>query len=198
MKSDPQKTIIQSIQPYCDDLIPVLRQRKESMHMTYQDIADATGIPFDFIRKYFGGQQKNPSIYNVMAICICLNVSLDAHFKNPSSNPPNPGNDNRTTQLEADIRVLNEKLTSNDRIIELQKDGLKKRTNTIYGLVILCTLLSLALIGYLSYDISVPAMGFIRDGELTLFALVPILLAGAGLCLSIAAIINAITKNRKK
>lgn len=195
MKRIPEKTIIQTIQPYCDDLLPTLRQRKDAMHVTYQDIADATGIHFDFIRKYFNGQQKNPSIYNVMAICIYLDVSLDAHFHNPTTCSPEAQNNAEQT---AEIRVLNERLTSYEKIMELKKDGLKKRTITIYGLIILCALLSLALIGYLSYDISSPAIGFIQDGRLTPFAWVPILLSAAGLFLSTAAVINAITKNRKK
>lgn len=194
MNNDPEKTIIQTIQPYCDDLLATLRQRKDTMHVTYQDIADATGIHFDTVRKYFNGQQKNPSIYNVMAFCIFLNVSLDDHFHNPATGSPEAQNN---AEQATEIRVLNERLASYEKIMELKKDGLKKRTNTIYGLVILCTLLSLALIGYLSYDVSAPAIGFIRDGRLTVFAVVPILLSATGLCLGIAAIINAIKGNKK-
>ena len=48
----PDQTIIQKIQPQCDKLHIALKNQKELMHLTNQDIADITGLPLSNIAKF--------------------------------------------------------------------------------------------------------------------------------------------------
>ena len=73
-----QNTIIQRIQPNCDSLWQRLKAAKEASRKTNQQIADETGISISTISKFFSGVSSAPSVFNISALCICLNVSLDA------------------------------------------------------------------------------------------------------------------------
>ena len=72
-----QKTIIQRIQPNCDSLWQRLKAAKEASHKTNQQIANETGISISTISKFFSGASSAPSVFNIAALCICLDVSLD-------------------------------------------------------------------------------------------------------------------------
>lgn len=78
-----ENTILQNIEPNCDNLLSVLKEKKKEMHITNQEIASRTGVPFDTVRKYFAGESKSPNVFNIMSFCILFGLSLDNILGNP-------------------------------------------------------------------------------------------------------------------
>ena len=73
-------TILYDLQPYCDALLPVMRNEKDKKGKTYQQISDTTGITMDNIKRFYSGEHKQPSIYKIAALCKYFGLSMDALF----------------------------------------------------------------------------------------------------------------------
>ena len=73
-------TILYDLQPYCEALLPVMRNEKDKKGKTYQHISDATGIPMDNIKRFYTGEHKQPCVYKIAALCKYFGLSLDALF----------------------------------------------------------------------------------------------------------------------
>lgn len=74
------RTIIQQIQPQCDNLYKNIKKAVNEQHKTHRDIVENTGVPRSTIAKFLSGALKSPGLYNVAAMCAYLGVSLDALF----------------------------------------------------------------------------------------------------------------------
>ena len=73
-------TILYDLQPYCNALLPVMRDEKDRKDVTYQEISDATGITMDAIKRFYTGEHKQPSVYKIAALCRYFGLSMDALF----------------------------------------------------------------------------------------------------------------------
>ena len=73
-------TILYDLQPYCDALLPVMRNEKDKKGKTYQQISDTTGITMDNIKRFYTGEHKQPSVYKIAALCKYFGLSMDALF----------------------------------------------------------------------------------------------------------------------
>ena len=73
-------TILYDLQPYCNALLPVMRDEKDRKDATYQEISDATGITMDAIKRFYTGEHKQPSVYKIAALCRYFGLSMDALF----------------------------------------------------------------------------------------------------------------------
>jgi transcriptional regulator with XRE-family HTH domain len=73
-------TILYDLQPFCDALLPVMRNEKEKQGKTYQHISDTTGITMDNIKRFYSGEHKQPSVYKIAALCKYFGLSMDALF----------------------------------------------------------------------------------------------------------------------
>jgi transcriptional regulator with XRE-family HTH domain len=73
-------TILYDLQPYCDALLPVMRNEKDKKGKTYQHISDTTGITMDNIKRFYTGEHKQPSVYKIAALCKYFGLSMDALF----------------------------------------------------------------------------------------------------------------------
>ena len=98
-----QKTIIQQIQPNCDNLWQRLKAAKEASRKTNQQIANETGISISTISKFFSGASSAPSVFNIAALCICLGVSLDDLM---GIRPPAPSDQGPSGMSEEHQHVL--------------------------------------------------------------------------------------------
>lgn len=184
MRKEEKKTIIQQIQPYCDELHLKMKAEKNAQSKTNQDIVDTTGLPFSTVSKFFTGQLSNPGVFGVSAICIDLEMSLDELM---GIDTPPPGED-----MTADIERLQVELDHKDALlhkteeeVELLKErsrlmdrGLlqkeKQITETrktwkpiIYGLCGLCIMLASVLMVYIVLDAQRPDVGLIQGVENT-------------------------------
>lgn len=57
-----------------------LKEQRDEMKMTNQDIADKSGLSLNTVTNYFSSRSKAPSIYTVGPLCAALGVSLDKYF----------------------------------------------------------------------------------------------------------------------
>ena len=46
-------TILYDLQPYCNALLPLMRDEKDKKGTTYQEISDITGITMDNIKRFY-------------------------------------------------------------------------------------------------------------------------------------------------
>ena len=73
-------TILYDLQPYCNALLPLMRDEKDKKGTTYQEISDITGITMDNIKRFYTGEHKQPSVYKIAALCRYFGLSMDALF----------------------------------------------------------------------------------------------------------------------
>lgn len=202
MKQMIDKTVIQTIQSQCDSLHIALKHKKEEKHMTNQDVADITGVPVSNVAKFFSGILARPDVFNVMAICICLNASLDELLGNGAAAKTD---DNRIKELEAENERLKKDLHHAEKmeaIREKESDRidriLKIRNNFVYILIALSSFMVLTILGYLRIDANNPEAGYLRhDGASPWIALV-VLVMVATVGVAVAFGIKKIKNLRKK
>ncbi len=72
-----KQTIIQQIQPNCDELYKRIKEAKDAQRKTHKDLVESTGVPQYTIAKFLSGALTNPGVFGVAAICIDLGLSLD-------------------------------------------------------------------------------------------------------------------------
>ena len=188
----PDQTIIQKIQPQCDNLHIALRNQKEIMHMTNQDVADITGLPLSNVAKFFSGNLSSPNVFNVMAVCICLNQSLDELFGNKSGKAQDDGLKAKVLELEAENNQLKKELAfelkledKNEKTVKHLEDELKVQTRVITGLVALCAIMTFSLLIYLVFDINSPEHGFVKETHVSpaLLIIIAVIVAAIGVAI---------------
>lgn len=57
-----------------------LKEKRDELNLTNQDIADRSGVPLNTVTNYFSSRSKSPSLYTVGPICAVLGVSIDNYF----------------------------------------------------------------------------------------------------------------------
>ena len=202
MKQIIEKTVIQAIQPQCDNLHIALKHKKEEKHMTNQDVADITGVPLSNIAKFFSGTLARPDVYNVMSICICLNVSLDELLGNSAVIKPDQ---NRAKELEAENERLKHDLQLAEKLEHISEKNadridkvLRVRSTFMYILMALCSVMVATLIGYLRMDVRNPDIGLVQRTGVSPLIIVVVAAIAMSFGVGIAYGIKVINKLRKK
>lgn len=151
------RTIIQQIQPQCDNLYKNIKKAVNAQHRTHREIVEQTGIPRSTIAKFLSGALSNPCVFYIAALCKYLNLSMDGLFDTEPQSEREAGENAdllaKLNSAEQQIKHLNEKC----RMLE---DGIKERKPVIYTLAGLCIFLSVALCSYIVMDISNMDFGF--------------------------------------
>lgn len=57
-----------------------LKEKRDELNLTNQDIADRSGVALNTVTNYFSSRSKSPSLYTVGPICAVLGVSIDNYF----------------------------------------------------------------------------------------------------------------------
>lgn len=57
-----------------------IREAKEKKRYTINDIVDLSGVSKSAVSKLLDGSQMDPKLYNSVAMCMVLNLSLDELF----------------------------------------------------------------------------------------------------------------------
>lgn len=148
------------------------RERKDTLHLTNQDVADQAGISVSTVNNYFSSASKAPSVYTVGPICSALGVSLDKYFGIEGVETPTELSDRlaRIADLEQKCRDYEKDLTHKDEIAAMQDNTIKhlqeevrRRRPLIYCLIGLSALVVIAFIAYLlHYDLTNPNYGIFR------------------------------------
>lgn len=107
-----KRKIIQQISTICDNLPAKMKWAKEEQHKTNQQIIDSTGLSESMVKKFFSGHLTGPSIYDVTAIAIDLDLSLDELME---LSPPKKDQSAEIERLKTEIshkeELISEKIT---------------------------------------------------------------------------------------
>lgn len=194
---------LQELQEKCDTLHVVLREHKEALHLTNQDVAETIKIPADRARKIFAGELKNPNVFDVMAMCIHFGLSLDALLGNPHGHTG--GKDTAIAQLEHENEVLKLKLEHEKENVQHTKSelvradrSLKRTTTFIYILIGLCSVMVIALANYFGIDLANRDIGFVRDDYVLPMAFVVVAVIVGGVAMLIALLVGLFKEKKAK
>lgn len=167
------RQIIQQIAKTCENLPVKMKQAKEEQHKTNQQIIDSTGVCESAVKKFFSGHLTGPSIYDVTAIAIDLDLSLDELME---LSPPKQDQSAEIERLKAEISHKEEMLTEKDNAISrleershmMDKEISAVRDNwkrVTYGATGLAVLFAVFLMIYVFMDMRNPSLGLFQSGH---------------------------------
>lgn len=97
-----------------------LKEQRDEMKMTNQDIADKSGLSLNTVTNYFSARSKAPSIYTVGPLCAALGVSLDRYFGIIDDNSKLKSENHQIIEKQKIyITQLNEKLRIYKKILNI-------------------------------------------------------------------------------
>ena len=119
-----KRAIFLTIQDLC-------REKRIALHLTAQDIADASNVPLSTVNNFFANASKSPSINTAGPICAVLGISLDEFY----------GIRERYTTTEETLLAekdgLEKDLSSKRQLIAMMEKGVKTRNCIIAALLVL-------------------------------------------------------------
>ena len=168
-----KRKIIQQISTICDNLPTKMKWAKEEQHKTNQQIIDSTGLSESMVKKFFSGHLTGPSIYDVTAIAIDLNLSLDELME---LSPPKQDQSAEIEQLKTELAHKEEMLAEKDKAISrleershmMDKEISAVRDNwkrVTYGATGLAVLFGVFLMVYVFMDMRNPNLGLFQSGH---------------------------------
>ena len=174
-----------------------IKSEKNKQGYSIAALADASGISLSSVSRLLDGTQSDPKLYNAVAMCKVLNVSIDEIFGlRKSEESPEA----LKAQLQA-ADLENARLREENRRLELTNGILEKeisaRTPLIYILLGLCAVLSLALAAYLIIDANIRDAGLIRFGSFSASAWFFIIIILSAVAAGIFASVR-VNKRRRK
>ena len=169
------KQIIQQISTICDNLPNKMKWAKEAQHKTNQQIIDSTGLSESMVNKFFSGHLTGPSIYDVTAIAIDLNLSLDELME---LTPPKGGSEEELEKLRIELAHKEELLTEKERIVSVSQERVRAMQRELYHVrkdwrsvayaaCSMSVLLGFFLMVYVVLDARNPNMGLFRRQEIS-------------------------------
>lgn len=186
-----KQTIIQQIQPQCDNLYKNIKDAAMTQHRTHREIVEHTGVPRSTVAKFLSGALASPSVFYIAALCKYLNLSMDGLFDTEPQSEQEAG---ENADLQAKLNSAEQQIKHLNEKCGMLQAGIKERKPVIYGLAGLCIFLSVALCGYIALDIS--------DREHGLFVANRFPVIGCALCILIGAAVFGflyyIAKSRRK
>lgn len=170
-----EKTIIQKINPICENLPKKMKMVKEQQRKTNQQIIDSTGISESTVKKFFSGHLNGPSIYDVTAIAIDLGLSLDELME---LTPPKEDNEDELSKLKIELAHKEELLTEKERIVSVSQERVRAMQRELYHVrrdwrsvayaaSSMAVLLGFFLMVYVVLDARNPNMGLFRRQEIS-------------------------------
>lgn len=186
-----KQTIIQQIQPQCDNLYKNIKDAAMTQHRTHREIVEHTGVPRSTVAKFLSGALASPSVFYIAALCKYLNLSMDGLFYTEPQCEREAG---ENADLQAKLNSAEQQIKHLNEKCGMLEAGIRERKPVIYGLAGLCIFLSVALCGYIALDIS--------DMEHGLFVASKFPVIGCALCILIGAAVFGflyyIAKSRRK
>lgn len=153
-----KQTIIQQIQPQCDNLYKNIKAAAIAQHRTHREIVEHTGVPRSTVAKFLSGALASPSVFYIAALCKYLNLSMDGLF---DTEPQSEREAGENADLQAKLNSAEQQIKHLNEKCGMLEAGIRERKPVIYGLAGLCIFLSVALCGYIALDISDMEHGFL-------------------------------------
>lgn len=176
-----KQTIIQQIQPQCDNLYKNIKDAAMTQHRTHRDIVEHTGVPRSTVAKFLSGALASPSVFYIAALCKYLNLSMDGLF---DTEPQSEREAGENADLQAKLNSAEQQIKHLNEKCGMLEAGIRERKPVIYGLAGLCIFLSVALCGYIALDISDMEHGFFTENGLSVM--------GGVLCIFLVSVVLAL------
>lgn len=185
------------LQPYFDSYLEKMRKAKNSSGLTLQELSDLSGVPYNNICDTNSGRTKQPLLFYEAAKCEALGLSLNALCGLDEPQQSDFAQQQRIHELElnnvqqaGDIRRLTEVNTEKDK-------RLYSHRPMLYALVAMCTILTMALIGYMIFDASLTYAGLFKSAGTSLFAILLIIVVLLSLLVVFLAVKSDVEWNGK-
>ena len=182
---------IQDIQPNCDRFQNEIRMAKNRKGYTIQRLIEESGVSQSAVNNITAAKQKAPLLYNSVALCKVLDLSLDELF----DLRPNISSDKQTMERIHKLESENEKLQALNKIMQ---EGLNARRKIIYSLISICVMLLCALIGFVALDIAHTTEGIFRRDGISLIAVVLVSLIIASLGIVVWSVISVYSQAKRE
>lgn len=176
-----KQTIIQQIQPQCDNLYKNIKDAAMTQHRTHREIVEHTGVPRSTVAKFLSGALASPSVFYIAALCKYLNLSMDGLF---DTEPQSEREAGENADLQAKLNSAEQQIKHLNEKCGMLEAGIRERKPVIYGLAGLCIFLSVALCGYIALDISDMEHGFFTENGLSVM--------GGVLCIFLVSVVLAL------
>lgn len=176
-----KQTIIQQIQPQCDNLYKNIKDAAMTQHRTHREIVEHTGVPRSTVAKFLSGALASPSVFYIAALCKYLNLSMDGLF---DTEPQSEREAGENADLQAKLNSAEQQIKHLNEKCGMLQAGIRERKPVIYGLAGLCIFLSVALCGYIALDISDMEHGFFTENGLSVM--------GGVLCIFLVSVVLAL------
>lgn len=183
---------IQKIAPHIEHFQEKIREAKESRHLTIDQLAEQSGVPYSVVGRISSGSHPDPKLINAAALCSVLNLSLDELCG--LATPAQPGE--VLTQRVHALELENAELHGADRA---RLESIAAQRPILIGAVAsfaLSMLTTLALLAYLIGDAMHTYVGLIQNGNLSAPAWAALILIVAALG-NAAMLIYRIAKHRR-
>ena len=127
-------------------ILTKMQALKDETKMTYQDIADKSGVPISTVKRIFSGRTPDPGVTTVIAIVEAMGGTADDIQSTPSDS--NDGEHISPKAIEQLCTVYERSLRDKNRLIKAQ-------FITIVAMIAV-------LLFFLIWDLCCPNIGFIR------------------------------------
>lgn len=137
-------------------ILSKLQEMKEDCQMTYQEIAEKSGIPISTVRRIFSGQTPDPGVTTIFAIAKAMGGSVE-DMKDDT--PEQQKSDNELPEKQKGDTVSR---LSAELLISLYKRSIDDKNKLIKALFVIVLSMMAIFIFLLVWDLCNPSIGFIR------------------------------------
>lgn len=128
-------------------LMKKMQELKDETKMTYQDIADKSGVPLSTVKRIFSGQTPDPGYTSVLAIMEAMGGS-DEDIKSNAASAQNHGSVSRQ---------------SIEHLCSVYERSIEDKNKLIKALLIIVFSMVAIFIFLLIWDLCNPNIGFFRQ-----------------------------------
>lgn len=154
------------------DLIAWCKDRKKKLDLSNAELAARSNVPKGTIDRLFSSDTIDFRFSTIQpVICVltgCAPADLDCVEPQP------PVVQSPDTELLLQVHDLQKDLTYAEKTISRLEESIRSWKQAIYGMMVLCAVLVVPLVGYLRMDANNTDIGYIRDGYTSPGVLLPI------------------------
>lgn len=173
-------SVIDELSPYIRAYPEAFRMARARRGLTNEELSERSGVPYSTVRNAQSGN-GGVTIVQAAALARVLDLSIDEMF-----GAVKPEAERQRAELEQRIRALELELAERNGEIRSLRDGSGALRSELdwrtYALITVCSLLSVAIVGYLIWDFRLPNAGLIIGGNMSLAAWLVLLLVIAAAC----------------
>lgn len=173
------------------DLLAWCKDRKKKLGLSNIDIADRTDVPKGTIDRIFAADTMDFRFSTIQPV-ICVLSGCNPEELDCESAAPSPD-----TELLMQVHDLQKDLQHANRMIDRFEASIRSWKQAVYGMMLLCAVLVVSLMGYLHMDLTDTNIGLVRDDYTSPVFLFPLLGVIAS-CVSAILLVRYKLRNKKE